>query len=559
MTAYFSKETDLILAAASLISGVSILSDSERNLLTKISGLSEERGGTKQIEAFPSVAAISTRNETLKAEDGKVTSIAEVDLLGETFCKLRPPDKRRTMGQVFTPQEIVAAMISRAISEQGGSFSTVIDCGAGTGRFSVAAGKAFPDAEIIAIEQDPACAILLRANLQMAGLTGRTRVIVGDYREFELGQTRGRGLFIGNPPYVRHHNVSLSWKNWYAETMTKLGAERPSRLAGLHLHFFAKTAELAKDGDLGIFVTSAEWLATTYGQALRTALCGTMGGESIHVVDAGRNPFPGVMTTAAVTVFRPHHEPKEIRIQSILENNDFGALEKGIPVPTSVLSRQKKWNTSLLEPTFPITTIPITTRPSGNAIRVGDVFRVSRGQVTGANDIWIVGETTPDLPNKFLKPCITRAREIFAAINDGGRLNGDDHLKRVVDLPQKIENINEEELRKIQVFIEWARNMGGDNSYIARHRNPWWAVKLMTPAPIICTYMARRPPAFVRNLVGARLLNIAHGLYPRAQMSEGELDEFCRKLNNAADIKDGRVYAGGLIKFEPGTIEDMVI
>jgi hypothetical protein len=78
-------------------------------------------------------------------------------------------------------------------------------------------------------------------------------------------------------------------------------------------------------------------------------------------------------------------------------------------------------------------------------------------------------------------------------------------------------------------------------------------------APIVCTYMARRPPVFIRNIAGACLLNIAHGLYPRVSMSDIDLDNACLALNKASSLNDGRVYAGGLTKFEPGAVEDMFI
>ena len=43
----------------------------------------------------------------------------------------------------------------------------------------------------------------------------------------------------------------------------------------------------------------------------------------------------------------------------------------------------------------------------------------------------------------------------------------------------------------------------------------------MKPPPIMATYMARRPPAFVRNLADARYINIAHGIYPPLLVSGG--------------------------------------
>ena len=82
---------------------------------------------------------------------------------------------------------------------------------------------------------------------------------------------------------------------------------------------------------------------------------------------------------------------------------------------------------------------------------------------------------------------------------------------------------------------------------------------LRPPAPILCTYMARRPPAFVRNRCGARHLNIAHGLYPRETLPPAVLDSLAAWLRNNVGVAAGRTYAGGLTKFEPKELERIPI
>jgi adenine-specific DNA-methyltransferase len=71
--------------------------------------------------------------------------------------------------------------------------------------------------------------------------------------------------------------------------------------------------------------------------------------------------------------------------------------------------------------------------------------------------------------------------------------------------------------------------------------------------------MARRPPAFVRNLANARHINIAHGLYPRGPLSAVVLDKLAKYLSSAVSVTDGRTYAGGLTKFEPREMERLIV
>ena len=95
-----------------------------------------------------------------------------------------------------------------------------------------------------------------------------------------------------------------------------------------------------------------------------------------------------------------------------------------------------------------------------------------------------------------------------------------DGLRRVIDIPADLEELDAAARRQVNRFLRWAKRMNAHESYVASHRRTWWAVGLREPAPILCTYMARRPPAFVRNLCRARHVNIAHGLYPREDLAD---------------------------------------
>jgi len=63
----------------------------------------------------------------------------------------------------------------------------------------------------------------------------------------------------------------------------------------------------------------------------------------------------------------------------------------------------------------------------------------------------------------------------------------------------------------------------------------------------------------VRNLAGARHVNIAHGLYPRERLSPPALDGLAAYLRRSVSQAQGRTYAGGLTKFEPGEMERLPV
>ena len=185
-------------------------------------------------------------------------------------------------------------------------------------------------------------------------------------------------------------------------------------------------------------------------------------------------------------------------------------------------------------------------------VRLGELCRVHRGAVTGANSVWLTRPGGVRLPDRVLFPAITRARELFAA---GAVLDHDDHLRQVIDIPADLDLLDPAERRQVRRFLRAAEELGAADGYIARSRRAWWSVGLRTPAPILATYMARRPPAFVRNPVGARHINIAHGLYPRVELPEPAIERLLASLRGTVSVHDGRTYAGGLTKFEPREME----
>lgn len=514
-------------------------------------GLSSERGLAAAAWAVARHGALAELSESETAlvgvleplrhgvdSDGLVASIrAGGDPLGEALMRLRSPDRRRSLGATYTPPEIVSSMVAWAAARAPGR---VVDPGTGSARFLMAAGRALPEALLVGVEIDPLAALLARANLTAAGFDDRSRVVVGDYRTVDLGECTGATAYIGNPPYVRHHQIAASEKAWLARRAADLGL-KASGLAGLHVHFLLATALHARPGDVGAFVTSAEWLEVNYGRLPRELVAGKLGGVSIHVIDPKAAPFDGTATTAAVTCFEVGTAAPAIGMRRVERPSQLGALEAGERFSRERLRAAPRWS-SLLNGNG-------ASKPPEGWVELGELCRVHRGAVTGANSTWITGADDPTLPPGVLFASITRARALFDLTD--GVLRSCRGLRAVVDLPADLDEFDDADRARIDRFLRVAQHRGAHTGYIARHRNPWWSVRLRPPAPILATYMARRPPAFVRNLAGVRNVNVAHGIYPREPMTPAALDALAASLRAAAPTAVGRTYAGGLVKFEP--------
>lgn len=460
------------------------------------------------------------------------------DPLGDAFCTIRSREVRREVGATYTPPLIVKIMLDWcSVAPPPGR---VVDPGCGSARFLVDAGRRFPNAELLGIEIDPVAAIIARGNLAASGLESRSEVRVCDFRDSKLNDFGGRTLFVGNPPYVRHHQIAPKWKAWLTKKAAGLGLPA-SQLCGLHLHFYLATAVLGKPGDYGAYITAAEWMDVNYGELLRKLAVRQLGLRTMTLIEPTAQPFPDATTTASIASFVLGHKAKSVSFYRV-----------GSPEALKNRKEPKKVSVERLEaePRWTVFTRAAQKTPRGY-IELGELCRVHRGQVTGANGIWVVGADI-DLPEHVLFPTVTRAKELF---NAGKKLADSSHLRRVIDLPVDLDELDIADRRLVDAFLRLAKAKGADKGYVAENRKRWWAVGLRAPAPILCTYMARRPPAFVENEVDARHINIAHGLYPRERLAKATMRKLISFLSTKVSINLGRTYAGGLTKFEPGEIE----
>ena len=461
------------------------------------------------------------------------------DPIGDAYCRANDALARRASGITLTPDWLVACMLASADAQ---AYHTIVDCGAGTGRFAMAAALACPRAQVIAVEAHPDMLALLRQRVAAAGLSGRIRVIEGDFREVNIA-LQGRALFVGNPPYVRHHDVTPAWKDWYRQGMAVRGI-KASQLAGLHAHFMLRAVQWMRPGDGLCFVTAAEWLDNGYGAALR-ALCASdqIQVAGLWLADAGEAVFDDALVSAAVLQLQAR-VPGLPAAVGRLAGRSLQAIRQVSP---EALRASGRWSE------FARDRMP----DLGPGVPLGELFRITRGQVTGMNAAWVLPPDQTLLPPALVLPAVTRAREIIddALAEPAGIAN----FKRVARLPPDLGQLTGCDHALAQAFVKRARALGADRSYVARHRTPWHCLDLRPPPAVLVSYMGRRPPVFRSNPQGLTYLNIAHGLYPRQAMPAAMLDRIVAYLNAAVDIHSGRVYGGGLVKFEPSDVARLTV
>ena len=380
--------------------------------------------------------------------------------------------ERRASGSVFTPEGIVDAMV--AWSGDHIVPSRVVDCGCGSGRFALCAARAFPDASVIAVDISPMATVMCKANAAAANMP--ITVVRGDFTQAALpfGQD-GPTLWIGNPPYVRHHGLTKEQKSRYLNDLRALDV-RGSALAGLHAHFIASIARRFEENDVGCLVVSAEWMDVGYGAAILDILTRCLTLTYLHVFDKTENPFLGTMTSAVVIGFAGRSDNGLVDVgKSAISLEKFAASDRWSDV---VAGR------------------PVPTVGKGY-VRLGDIARVHRGVVTGKNSFWV--RSPGEVSERLSVPVVAHARELAGGVPPCRNVSS---LSRLVTLPEDLSTLPNDLHEEAESIIQDGLRNGVDEGFVASHRRSWWSIKAPKAPAIMMTYMARHAPTFVVNIDG---------------------------------------------------------
>lgn len=211
---------------------------------------------------------------------------------------------------------------------------------------------------------------------------------------------------------------------------------------------------------------------------------------------------------------------------------------------------------------------------SGPAIRLGDIFSIRRGLVTGGNDFFVLSEADAvkrELPDEVLTPILPSPRylsesEVLARLDGSPELTTRNFLLDCRLEEQEVEA----QYPSVWRYLNTAPTSLRDR-YICRHRNPWFRQERRGPAPLLCTYLGRgakgrRPFRFILNQSNATAANVYHLLYPlpplQAAIEKDSLVlrriwEHLNTVDVSMLLRESRVYGGGLHKLEPSELSQV--
>jgi adenine-specific DNA-methyltransferase len=467
------------------------------------------------------------------------------DPLGDALQELLGATRRRERGAVYTPQAFVDRML--AWGRSAGTPTRVVDPGTGSARFLLSALRAFgPTMPMVGIELDPRATLVARANLHIAGADPRRAVILNaDFCRVPLPRVEGT-LWVGNPPYVRHQQLSVATKKWLSSGTKELGVD-VSPVMGLHGYFVLRIATLCSPRDRGALLLPAEWLDAHYGASIQRAFIDHLGGVAVNVLDREQTVFGETRTTSAVVFFNRNEIAQTIAFRRVSDPADLASDN-----PKQVITALKKdlkasgrWSLFLHRRREP-------ERP--RLVELRTIADVRRGIATGHNAFFVRPPDDPTfqtLPDSLLVAVVSRARELT---DETDTLASNSLLKRLLVTKGELENLPVRQQPAVKKVLAAGRRVGVHERYLCAHRHTWHSVPLpWRPPDLLATYMSRGATHFVRNVAGAYTLNIAHGISLHSQTSAREQRALVRFLQQTArsNMWRGREYSTGLIKLEP--------
>lgn len=467
--------------------------------------------------------------------------------------------ERNRLGQFATPTPLARDMLAYAWSLLPGNTPVrFLDPAIGTGSFysallATAQGRCIASAQ--GFEIDPHYAKPAK------GLWSNTRLEIhlADFTRqvAPTDENQKVNLLICNPPYVRHHHLSVDNKFQLQQAAEKAAHVRLSGLSGLYCYFMAMSHAWMSEGGIAGWLIPSEFMDVNYGRHIKEYLLRDVTLLHIHRFDPNDVQFGDALVSSAVVWFRK----EKPNVQHSVVFSYGGSLRSpAISKEFAVrdLRLDEKWTR------FPRS----DPGEQHEGYRLGDLFAIKRGLATGDNKFFIIDEervASLRLPREFMRPVLPSPRYLRAneieADSEGVPLLDKRLFLIDCDLP-------EEEVRQRYPALWSYLKIGADTvatRYLCQSRRFWYAQERRPAAPIVCTYLGRsdhegRPFRFLLNHSQATATNVYLMLYPRPLLDRvlsqrpSAMRELWQALNEICDetlLGNGRVYGGGLHKLEP--------
>lgn len=468
----------------------------------------------------------------------------------------------RKKGQFWTPDWVTEAMVEYVLTEET---DTVFDPAVGAGAFFRA---------VKTLSREKGLYILLAGmdidagTLQQAIDYGLTKedienVTIGDF-VFNPPQRKFSAL-VANPPYIRHHRISLEDK----EKLKRLSLQTIGKVldgrAGLHIYFLIRALSLLKENGRMAFIVPADTCEGKFANELWHWISKNYTLDAVITFAPEASPFPNVDTNPII-LFIQKSEPRGNFVWAKCYESQSDALKAWVRagLPAKEGKTLKAVERDLSEGLETGLSRPPITEKMGRYV-LGDFVQVIRGVATGANEFFfITDEQAKDLgiPEKYLVRAIGRTRDVPMDEITKETINS----LRAKGRPTLLLSLNGEPYDAypdaVKQYLKTGEKIGLPQRPLISQRKPWYKMETRVPPPFLFAYLGRRNSRFIRNTANIIPLTGFLCIYPKH--NEKEYIERLWKILSHPDLVAnlaliGKSYGDGAVKVEPRSLEKLPI
>jgi adenine-specific DNA-methyltransferase len=462
--------------------------------------------------------------------------------------RINSRERRYSLGQFFTPAPI-AELMAEAVLEIDPQ--TCLDPGVGGGVLLRAVG---PGPKRFGCDIDRSAVALARDALEAQG--GELELVHGDFLDLDRWplSLQKFDAIIANPPYIRHHNLTLQQKALAKHYSSAFGL-RVSSLSGSYVYFFLEAIRRLRFNGRLVFITPTEFLDVRYGAPLKEALLNWCDIDELIVLETDELAFEGVLTTSAVTIATKRERATRRLLMTEAQLGSSLVRGRQVQLDADEASPNAPW-TALL----PSRAERIRPLLVGRSAKLSDYARVRRGIATGDNSFFCLTKEQVEewgIESCFLVPAVGGSKDLP---ENGSVLTREFwRARKDAGAPSWLLWCHEPKSAlmgtAILRYIEHGETLGLPERFNCKTRKPWYGVERVPPADFFVTYMSRQRARFVRNELGARCLTSLLNVWAHDEIEPDRLRPMLEDEANAQLLRElGRTYGGGLGKIEPGDL-----
>ncbi|WLG51112.1 class I SAM-dependent methyltransferase [Pseudomonas sp. FP1742] len=380
-----------------------------------------------------------------------------------------------TRCQVETPPDIVRLVWSLVSKQRPGQvFNSVLDLGAGDGRFSHVDGAY---REYTGVERDV-------AKVSQAKLPPGAQLVVADALQWKGSDYE---ICVGNPPYIRHHGLETVWRDSALESIRTAGGPALKKTANAFIIFLTQALMRTKDDGVVAQVVPYEWVTRPSASELRAFIEGK--GWNVYVYRFDSNIFPTVLTTASITIIDKRSSDGDWKFGVINRSGSIKLANHASGTRSKVLSYSDG----------------------------SDTCKAIRGLSPGGQELFVLTEEERLFHSlkrgRDVRPCVTSLRSVS---QDMELLDKDSFERIFVRTGSRCWLIRSDEEK---LSPELTRYLSGINEPAwARYstctaRKIWWRYRAHpAPALLVASGFTQKRPKVLVNEVGAVAVGSVYGV-----------------------------------------------